>query len=190
MVERWPSKPITWVRFPSPAPYAFFLSAMAIINRVITLDFPYTIRYTIPCMRLQLRGQSNGLLIRWPLVRFQPGVPFVLTLVVGVAQVVRAPDCGSGGRGFKSHHPPQINLLCAGVAKLADALDLGSSGVSHGGSSPLARTKFKTYAEIAQRQSIALPRRGSRVRISFSAPMQKNAKRRFFQFEQVMQVIR
>lgn len=28
-------------------------------------------------------------------------------LVVGVAQLVRAPDCGSGGRGFETRHPPQ-----------------------------------------------------------------------------------
>ena len=28
------------------------------------------------------------------------------TVMVGVAQLVRAPDCGSGGRGFKSRHPP------------------------------------------------------------------------------------
>jgi integrase len=26
--------------------------------------------------------------------------------VVGVAQLVRAPDCGSGGRGFETRHPP------------------------------------------------------------------------------------
>ena len=32
--------------------------------------------------------------------------------MVGVAQLVRAPDCGSGGRGFESHHPPhQVNNL-------------------------------------------------------------------------------
>ncbi len=31
--------------------------------------------------------------------------------MVVVAQLVRAPDCGSGGRGFKSHHPPQAGLL-------------------------------------------------------------------------------
>lgn len=30
----------------------------------------------------------------------------------------------------------------AGVAKLADALDLGSSAARHGGSSPSARTQF------------------------------------------------
>ena len=27
--------------------------------------------------------------------------------MVGVAQLVRASDCGSEGRGFESHHPPQ-----------------------------------------------------------------------------------
>ena len=27
--------------------------------------------------------------------------------MVVVAQLVRAPDCGSGGRGFDSHHPPK-----------------------------------------------------------------------------------
>lgn len=27
-------------------------------------------------------------------------------VMVAVAQLVRAPDCGSGGRGFKSHQPP------------------------------------------------------------------------------------
>ncbi len=26
--------------------------------------------------------------------------------MVDVAQLVRASDCGSGGRGFESHHPP------------------------------------------------------------------------------------
>ena len=27
--------------------------------------------------------------------------------MVGVAQLVRVPDCGSEGRGFESHLPPQ-----------------------------------------------------------------------------------
>ncbi len=29
--------------------------------------------------------------------------------VVGVAQLVRAPDCGSGGRGFNSRHSPHFS---------------------------------------------------------------------------------
>ncbi len=28
--------------------------------------------------------------------------------MAGVAQVVRAPDCDSGSRGFKSHHSPHF----------------------------------------------------------------------------------
>ena len=28
--------------------------------------------------------------------------------MVGVAQLVRAPDCGSGGRGFETRHSPQF----------------------------------------------------------------------------------
>ncbi len=27
--------------------------------------------------------------------------------MVGIVQLVRMPDCGSGGRGFESHYPPQ-----------------------------------------------------------------------------------
>ena len=29
--------------------------------------------------------------------------------MVVVAQLVRAPDCDSGGRGFEPHHPPKIS---------------------------------------------------------------------------------
>ena len=34
--------------------------------------------------------------------------------MVGIVQLVRAPDCGSGCRGFESHYPPHkksINIL-------------------------------------------------------------------------------
>ena len=31
--------------------------------------------------------------------------------MVGIAQLVRAPDCGSGGHGFKSHYPPFAKVL-------------------------------------------------------------------------------
>ena len=30
--------------------------------------------------------------------------------MVAVAQLVRAPGCGPGGRGFKSHQPPHFSL--------------------------------------------------------------------------------
>ena len=31
--------------------------------------------------------------------------------MVGVVQSVRAPDCGSGGRGFESHHSPALCFI-------------------------------------------------------------------------------
>ena len=32
----------------------------------------------------------------------------ILKTMVGIAQLVSAPDCGSGGRGFDSHYPPLV----------------------------------------------------------------------------------
>jgi hypothetical protein len=33
---------------------------------------------------------------------------YLPTQTVVVAQLVRAPDCGSGGRGFETHLPPNV----------------------------------------------------------------------------------
>ena len=44
---------------------------------------------------------------------------------MGVAQLVRAPGCGPGGRGFESHHSPKYQAL---VAQLDRALGFGPSG--------------------------------------------------------------
>src|SRR5687768_1928452 len=38
-----------------------------------------------------------------------------MTATVDVAQLVRAPDCGSGRRGFESPHPPSPSYRCARV---------------------------------------------------------------------------
>ena len=49
--------------------------------------------------------------------------------VVGIAQLVRAPDCGSGGRGFDSHYSPHIFLLISrsiGVSPSGKARDFDS----------------------------------------------------------------
>ena len=85
VVEPQPSKLVARVRFPLPAPFL--------------------------CPRSSA-GQSNGLLSRGPGVRIPPGTPLNLSglYMVDVAQSARAPDCGSGGRGFKSHHPPHFTL--------------------------------------------------------------------------------
>ena len=37
---------------------------------------------------------------------------YVMPLTVGVAQLVRASDCGSEGRGFESRYPPQTLKTC------------------------------------------------------------------------------
>ena len=34
----------------------------------------------------------------------------IVIIVVGIAQLVRAPDCGSGGRRFESVYPPHFNI--------------------------------------------------------------------------------
>ena len=44
------------------------------------------------------------------------------TNVVGIVQLVTTPGCGPGEREFESHYSPH-----AGLAELADALDLESS---------------------------------------------------------------
>ena len=38
--------------------------------------------------------------------------------MVDVAQLVRAPVCGTGGRGFKSRHPPHTKHLDPSASKL------------------------------------------------------------------------
>ena len=39
--------------------------------------------------------------------------------MVGVAQLVRAPDCGSGGRGFETRHPPHGTYLANKSRRIA-----------------------------------------------------------------------
>ena len=40
--------------------------------------------------------------------------------MAGVAQLVRAPDCGPGGREFDSRRPPHLSLGCRQVVKAPD----------------------------------------------------------------------
>ncbi len=66
-----------------------------------------------------------------------------------VVQLARTPACHAGGRRFEpvlDRHFFYLNIR-AGMAELADALDLGSSVLRRGGSTPFTRT---IYAEVAQ----------------------------------------
>lgn len=45
-------------------------------------------------------------------------IEYKKVFMVDVAQLVRAPLCGSGGRGFKSRHPPITIHFLAFASKL------------------------------------------------------------------------
>ena len=53
--------------------------------------------------------------------------------MVDVAQLVSAPDCGSGGRGFESLHPPHSFLQASPLAGLEVSLPPYNIGVSPSG---------------------------------------------------------
>ena len=52
--------------------------------------------------------------------------------MVGVAQLVRAPGCGPGGRGFKSHHSPRkfSGYSVVRLTRLLWEQEIGSSNLS------------------------------------------------------------
>ena len=52
----------------------------------------------------------------------------VKSVMVGMAQLVSAPDCGSGGRGFESHYPPHFFLY--------NGFALSYTGLSPSGKAP------------------------------------------------------
>ena len=47
--------------------------------------------------------------------------------MVGIAQLVRAPDCGSGGQGFNSLYSPHNGVSPSGKAWDSDSHTLGSN---------------------------------------------------------------
>ena len=71
--------------------------------------------------------------------------------MVGIAQLVRAPDCGSGCRGFESHYPPHMNKARAGA--LAPALTL-CPGLPTQGCSQVARQGTLTPSLVGSNPTI------------------------------------
>ncbi len=69
-------------------------------------------------------GQSNGLLSRGSRVRILPGAPE--ENMVGVAQLVRALDCGSRCWGFKSPRSPHMKMSAR--SSVDRVTDFGSVG--------------------------------------------------------------
>ena len=56
----------------------------------------------------------------------------IIGCMVGVAQLVRAPGCGPGGRGFKSHHSPRkfSGYSVVRLTRLLGEQEIGSSNLS------------------------------------------------------------
>ena len=81
---------------------------------------------------LMITGVFDCILIKIP-SNFARPILINMETMVGVAQQVRAPGCGPGGRRFKSGHSPQIkNTECSAV-RLAHLLweqGVGSSNLS------------------------------------------------------------
>ncbi len=51
---------------------------------------------------------------------------FVGFYMVDLAQLVRVPGCGPGGRGFESHIPPHLTFISVGVSPRGKAKDFDS----------------------------------------------------------------
>ena len=74
--------------------------------------------------------------------------------MVNVAQLVRALDCGSKGRGFEPHLSPRrrrgsFKIMMVNVAQLVRALDCGSKGRGFEPHlSPLQEEEFLKKKEI------------------------------------------
>ena len=60
--------------------------------------------------------------------------------MVGVAQLVRAPGCGPGGRGFDSHHSPHILALQRFNGPIAQLAEHRTLNPQVEGSIPSGRT--------------------------------------------------
>ena len=74
--------------------------------------------------------------------------------MVGVAQLVRAPDCGSGCRGFESHLPPQTKVgdrgcpgrLLVSTLGRRQVVRQGTLTPSPAGSNPVSPTRQRDAA--------------------------------------------
>ena len=76
---------------------------------------------------------ANYVCFRFPGVG-QPYFMLQRIIMVGVAQLVRAPDCGSGGREFESLHPPHSTVRAPfGARRSFISRTKGKTGVSPSG---------------------------------------------------------
>ena len=60
--------------------------------------------------------------------------------MVGIAQLVSAPDCGSGGRGFESPYPPLVFRIIMGYRQAVRHSTLTAAFVGSNPTSPVFTT--------------------------------------------------
>ncbi len=67
-----------------------------------------------------------------------------------------------------------LNFYCAGVAELADALDLGSSAIRHGSSNLFARTTLDTVYFLQCGSGSVVERRLAKANVAGSNPVSRS----------------
>ena len=85
--------------------------------------------------------------------------------MVGVVQLARAPDCGSGGRGFEPHHSPHFHQeprgFSLGCRQEVKARDFDSRTV---GSNPATPARFDPLAQSVEHLTFNQGVRSSNLR--------------------------
>ena len=98
-------------------------------------------------IQLSYRGKVRVSVCRaWPQGDTLASRSILVGGVVGVAQLVRAPGCGPGGRGFESPRSPVESLLGAIPAPLAQLVEHRTLNPQVLGSSPRGCTQ-RSYCE-------------------------------------------
>ena len=102
-----------------------------------------------------------------------------------MAQLVSAPDCGSGGRGFESHYPPHI-FFCPSILGCRQVVRHQTLTLAFAGPSPASPAIFLLYDPLAQLAEHLTFNQGVRSSNLRWVTKQKDTPRRVFLFGNLM----